>query len=217
MLREKMHYPKPKNTTMRKIVLFCFILPLVLISCNNSDQAKQKIIEAITTDFKEHNKNVYEKLDSIHVVSYDSLTEKKYLNFTYDRMLYQKRFLDTLASGLNNTIQEASHLKEPFDQRNMNNLNTIISARQNYLDSSHAIEARMQTTAASYKVADSVHYYGFIVKAVLYVTTAEVTSAPYNQIIIIDKNNEVRHLKVLPPFEHFVDSVYKAYGNPFRE
>src|SRR6185437_14513571 len=175
---------------MRKTFLFCFILSFVLISCNNADSAKKKIVETITTDFKAQNKSVYKKLDSIHIVSYDSLTEKKYLNFMYDRMAYRKKIDDTVVSATNEVIRALSDLGVPVDKETQADFNKLIFLCQKHIDSSRALGARMLTTADRCKVADSIQYYGFIVKATLYVTTAEVTSSPNDQIIIIDKSNK---------------------------
>jgi len=145
---------------MRKTFLFCFILSFVLISCNNADSAKKKIVETITTDFKAQNKSVYKKLDSIHITSYDSLTEKKYLNFMYDRMAYRKKIDDTVVSAANGAIQAIYNLGMPVDDETQAGLNKIVSLSQKHIDSSRALGARMLSTAARCKVADSIQYYG---------------------------------------------------------
>src|SRR6185437_15277298 len=119
---------------MKKAPIFYFIVFtafILLSSCsNNSDKAKKKIIETITAAFKEQSKNVYQKLDSVHIVSYDSLTQKKYLNFIYSRSVYQKNLNDSNINFLNDKINIIWPYREKLNQEDRDGLNNLIALYQ---------------------------------------------------------------------------------------
>ncbi|HXS36162.1 MAG TPA: hypothetical protein VN721_05640 [Flavipsychrobacter sp.] len=200
---------------MRKTFLFCFILSLVLISCNNSDRAKKKIIEIVTTDFKKQNRNVYQKLDSIHIISYDSLTQKKCFGIAYDQLTYCENLYSTTIDLLNNKIQSAAgYLGTSYNREAKYYFNTFIASRQAFADSLQLVKKQMQELSAEYQVADSVQYRGLIVRAVLYITTMDETSVPYNRTIMIDKQNNVKSIEDVSVLKHQLDSTLQSAQDP---
>ncbi len=202
---------------MKKAPIFYFIVFtafILLSSCsNNSDKAKKKIIETITAAFKAQNRNVYEKLDSIHIVSYDSLTQKKCFGMAYDRFSYGENLYNTTVNLLNNEIQKrVDYLRTSYDPQVENHLNILIAKHQAYVDSLQSVKSEMQELMTEYQAADSVQYCGFIVKAVMYVTTMDATSVPSNQTIVIDKDNNVQYIPEVPPINKLLDSLSRTYG-----
>ncbi|HXS36163.1 MAG TPA: hypothetical protein VN721_05645 [Flavipsychrobacter sp.] len=201
---------------MRKAPFFYFIVFIaftVLASCNNSDRAKKKIVDTITADFKVQNRNAYEKLDSIHIVSYDSLTQKKSFGITYDHLARGENLYNAILDLFNNGIQKRIYYLKTYNDPGVEDrLNVLLTSRQSLVDSLQSMESQMQELKTQYQAADSVQYYGFIVKAVMYITTMDATSIPYNKTIVIDKNSNVQYIQEIPPMNPLLDSLKRTYG-----